>query len=70
MVLARGAERATPRLFVRVATPDRHDMALSVRDVTVPVVYADNHYVAREGVRRLLEAPGLELVDVCAELRR
>ncbi len=66
MVLARGAERATPRLFVRVATPDRHDMALSVGDVTVPVVYADDHYVAR----RLEAQPGLELVDVCAELRR
>ncbi len=31
--------------------------------------YAEDHYLAREGVRRLLEAqPELELVDACADL--
>lgn len=37
--------------------------------MTLRVVYAEDHYLAREGVRRLLDAqPELELVDVCGDL--
>jgi DNA-binding NarL/FixJ family response regulator len=37
--------------------------------VTVRIVYAEDHYLAREGVRRLLEAqPELEIVAACADL--
>ena len=42
-----------------------HDGAVAVR-----IVFAEDHYLAREGVRRLLEAQReLELVAVCADLQ-
>jgi len=37
--------------------------------VSVRLIYAEDHYIAREGVRRLLEAqPELEVVAVCVDL--
>ncbi len=37
--------------------------------MAIRVVLAEDHYLVREGVRRLIEAqPGLELVAVCADL--
>lgn len=37
--------------------------------MAIRIVLADDHYLVREGVRRLLEtAPGLEVVGVCGDL--
>ena len=37
--------------------------------MSIRIVLADDHYLVREGVRRLLEThPGLEVVATCADL--
>ena len=76
---ARGLERREPRSPEHVAQElrvlivvidDEHERAASYcLLVAIRVVLADDHYLVREGVRRLLETqPEIEVVASCADL--
>ena len=62
-------ELQVPRVVVHDQDEGRRSGTVVSSTVPIRLVLADDHYLVREGVRRLLETePDLEVVAVCSDL--